>query len=223
MNPTTQKPVSIARVRCEDGFTFHIMDSGLVCDHPDPERVDMSWPSLDSFKAAMTHEGIHWEYIQGPLVLPPFKPKNWILEFFRPLPPEPTDAKPTLRRSRPKPQLLESFEADTKEEAEGILAQKLQLYKNGRPANEVPSVILREANERDFAIQRTQQIAEVLGQTLDQTFEAEEKILAYDNSLAEQINFADMILPEVEAVLENYPPEDQDPVKMGWVGTNGLP
>ena len=37
------------KFQTEDGYTFYILYSGRVVDSLDPERVDMSWPSVESF------------------------------------------------------------------------------------------------------------------------------------------------------------------------------
>ena len=37
------------KFQTEDGYTFYILYSGRVVDSLDPEKEDMSWPSVESF------------------------------------------------------------------------------------------------------------------------------------------------------------------------------
>ena len=37
------------KYQTEDGFTYYILECGRVVDNLDPEKVDMSWPDIDSF------------------------------------------------------------------------------------------------------------------------------------------------------------------------------
>jgi len=151
--------------------------------------------------------------------LPPFQPKPWIVEVTREYHTASRPAfQPETRSLHTLPKIAETDAFLTKEEADAYAAVKSQVFDSVTYKGKV-----REATPRDLAQQRLQEIAEALAKELEATILAEEKILAYDTSLHGQLDFSTPIQAEIEAILENYPPEEQEPVRNGWVGSNGLP
>lgn len=141
--------------------------------------------------------------------IPPFNPKPWVVEVER---------KYTAEKGREnRPTKCEWFDFESKEEAEKLAAEKTQKF----DASEYKGSV-REAHPGDLTRQRIQQLAEFFGKKLEQTLLQEESILCYDTYLYGKQDFSP-ILAEVEEVILNIIPEDQDPIAMGWVGQDGLP
>lgn len=134
-----------------------------------------------------------------------FKPRNWIVEVCSILP-----DKSLALDDR------ESFE--TLEQAQEYAAR----MSNGMP-DAGTQVITRPANPRDHAAQRLEEIGCYIADMLERTLLDEADILAYDMGRYGRINFAYPILNEIESMLENYPPEEETPYEMGWVGGDGQP
>ena len=114
--------------------------------------------------------------------------------------------------------LAESIPVDTREQADDIARFKTQVYEGTMYSGKV-----REATPRDLALQRLEEIGEAVAMAISSSLEADSDVLVYDTQEWGDVDFSGAILPHVEEALSQYPPEDQDPVRMGWVGDDGLP
>jgi len=143
--------------------------------------------------------------------LPKFEPKPWVVDIIREIPP-PEGRKPA------KPWNIESTAFYTLTEAQAYAKTKSNMFGDITYKAQV-----REATPKDFAEQRITEIGEYVAKHLENILKEEENILAYDIESFGTVDYSKPIKSAIEDVLDNYPPEGEDPMRDGWVGANGHP
>jgi hypothetical protein len=152
--------------------------------------------------------------------LPPFIPKKFVVEVRQTIKPKGDAPKPQgLRRSEPQPRLVETARFCDQGEAEAYAALKSHEYDSVSYKGAV-----REAGPKDLAEQRLEEIAEAMATDLEATLKAEERIICYDTyTEGGGLDASGILVAPIEELAQMIYEEGPDPVRDGWVGSDGLP